>query len=214
MVENILEVERGTLTGQQKRYLRQIHQHFCGRKRDREDEGVDDGAGPVKRPRINHAAGVWGAILRLDHLALPTFLERHLDRNRLGQAENILDDPTLLQGSGGGGATNQGLLLSIRFTKQVEYRNETGRVCWLFAMIFFFDLIKQFWPDASGRVGSRMNEHIQACFQLYRPRDLTIDNTIQDMRKWSLRGKKLSEICRRFGNGAILFLSEQLSNDL
>lgn len=59
-----------------------------------------------------------------------------------------------------------------------------------------------------------MEREINAYFRRMNPPDLHIGETLEDLRKYSLRGRKLSRLAEQFGTGVMFVLANELSSDL
>jgi hypothetical protein len=88
----------------------------------------------------------------------------------------------------------------------------------LFGHLFWFDLVQIIRPQGNGRVGETMEEKLRGLLRDVVSDEhnggLQLETAMDNISEWSLRGKKLNQLCRLYNPGLVFFLHKQFSSDL
>lgn len=111
------------------------------------------------------------------------------------------------------GTIGDAFMACYTYTKELEDKEELGRVRWLFQMLMFWDLVKLIRPGGSGRIGHIMEAELRA-FLGPLQQSLDSESAVVKMSEWKCCGEKLDVLCQRFGPGCLFLLGTHLSRHL
>ena len=191
-------------------------------------ELIGDGgtAAPARKRRRKHAAGgraigggraQWKRIIELEDLASQglsavSTVRRFGDDaekflNSRGSTHRIMPFPD--------NQTGDAFATRYNWTVWRVGQKEASHVYTLFSYLFWFDFVKVIHPAGTGRVGVQMERRMRSVVgQIAQGSNLVPQDVSRQAKAWSIRGRKLNHICERYGDGVILFLHKELSDDL
>ncbi|KAG9526326.1 hypothetical protein KCV07_g857, partial [Aureobasidium melanogenum] len=210
---------------------------FTGRPTPEPDVGSDSGSTegrPTKRPRPNSTTGSgrnnpnaaskarrgpktrnpWQRVLNLQRLSLPPAIASLLQEN--GDPRDFLNDKERLvyltddQEQDSGSA----LMVCYEFAQELQRREGVDRIRLLFIDLFFHDMIRCLFPEATGKkMGHLMKEDAAMLLAGWEGLDVDIEELRNTMNDWSKCGRKLDWLCRKFGEGCLFYISDDLSQN-
>lgn len=179
--------------------------------------------GPNKRKRTDCGTprNPWGTFQKLEKLEIPTHLRGVLSSSTALEFVNEqyqFRNEAILAGSEA--SSGDIVLRCLKWTNQLEQRQFTDRLRWLFAMLMFYDLVKILWPELSGRrVSPQMKVELIQKFESklkasLEGAGLTVEWAAENTAKWCLEGSKIDTFCEKFGVGCLLYIGQYISEDL
>lgn len=181
------------------------------RKRARRTPAIPARPAPPARKPMN-------PIMRLDTLSLNPVVNRFLQSHGPdalvflaragGQIRATVEDAEA-------GCDADAFLVRYKLTLNLNAQLDTNNQLWCYSMLFYYDLVKQYNPDGSGRVGHLMREDIVAWFgRVLDNAPICAPDLVKNLNKWSVLGKRLHNLSIEFGSGFVFFLGHVLSRNL
>ncbi|EON69085.1 hypothetical protein W97_08398 [Coniosporium apollinis CBS 100218] len=239
-VDKLLKAPKDAISSKQKAALRSIAGHFCadehgpdelgpesqvgsGTRKRRQTQAPSDGArkrarrAPATARPAPPARNPMNPIIRLDTLSLDPVVNRFLQSHGP-------DAPVFLARAGGqiratvkdteAGSDADAFLERYKLTLNLNAQLDTNNQLWCYSMLFYYDLVKQYNPNGSGRVGDLMWEDIVAWFgRVLNNAPICAADLVKNLNKWSVLGKRLHNLSVEFGSGFVFFLGHVLSRN-
>ena len=81
--------------------------------------------------------------------------------------------------------------------------------------VLFLNLVQYLRPSGSGRIGTLIYEDVQELLsKLSEDVRPATHVALSQLSEWSTQGKKVNQLCERFGPGCLFYLSGILTPDL